>query len=268
MDIEILINNIMQSFLLPPGISLLLIIIGLFLIRFFYTAGKSCLILGFFSLFIFSLPITAQALNLILEKDKALTSSQLKQSKAGAIVVLGAGRYKNSIEYASHIDTISNNALERLRYGVYIHKQNPLPLLLSGGNPGGEIQTEAAIMKTALKDIFKLKAKWLDTASSNTWNNARFSAKILKQNNIDTIFLVTHADHIPRAKMSFEHFGIKVIAAPLGFKAQNRINQPYTIRDFLPSAYAIQLCSSAIHEFIGYAWYTIRYKWLDNETVI
>ncbi len=262
MDIEVLINNIVQTVFLPPGISIVMMLLGLFIIQRFYTTGKILLISGFALLIILSLPITAHGLNSLLETDQVLNLKRLKASKAKAIVVLGAGRYKNALEYPNKKDSISKNALERLRYAVYLHKRSGLPILVSGGSPYGRMQSEASIMQDALKNIFNLKAKWLDANSSNTWNNAKLSAKILQQNNIKNIILVTNADHLPRARLAFEHFGLNITAAPLGFKARNHRDSPYTILDLLPSANAMSLSSSAIHEFIGYTWYVIRYIWL------
>jgi len=262
MDIEIFINNMLQTFLLPPGISISIIVIALLLIKRFFLTGKILLILGFTSLCLFSLPITAQGLNYLLEQDKALTIQQLKDSDSKAIVVLGSGRYKNAIEYEDQIDAASSSVLTRLRYGSYIYKKTNLPLLLSGGSPSGETISEASLMQTALKQHFNIQAKWLDPQSSNTWNNARYSYEILSKEKIKNIILVTHADHMPRSRMAFEHFGFKVTAAPLGFKASNRIHS-YTLLDFLPSANAMKLSSSAMHEFIGYTWYTLRYKWFN-----
>ena len=258
MDIEIFINNLVQKLFLPPGMNMALMLAGLILIRRFYVTGKIFIILGFISLIIFSLPITAQGLNLILEQNEVLTPDKLKKTKAGAIIVLGAGRYSNALEYPD-TDSISKNALERLRYGVYLHKKSNIPLLVTGGNPHGELISEASIMQKALNDIFQLKAKWIEPKSSNTWNNARYSFELLKKHNIKNIILVTHADHMPRSVMAFEHFGFEVTTAPLGFKAKNK-GDGYTIMHFLPSAYAMNQCNAAMHEFIGYLWYLLRYK--------
>jgi len=263
MDIEILINQTLQTLFLPPGLSFAMMIIGLFIIRYFYATGKILIILGFASMIILSLPITAQGLNLTLEREDVLTFKQLKKSNAGAIVVLGASRYKNSIEYPDKKDSISKNALERLRYGVFLHKKSGIPLLISGGSTNGEIISEASISQTTLKELFHLKAKWLESKSINTWNNAKNSYEILNKQGIKNIILVSHADHLLRARMSFEHFGFNVTAAPLGFKAKNRGDIAYTIRDFLPSAHAMNLCSSAMHEYVGYLWYLLRYKWMS-----
>jgi len=262
MDIEILLNNILQTILLPPGLSIAMIVVGLLIIKRFYTSGKVLLIAGFSLLIILSLPISAQGLNQLLEQDKALTINELKNTKAKVIIVLGAGRYKNAIEYEEQTDSISSSALERLSYAVYLHKKTKLPLLLSGGSPRGEMLSEASIMQTTLNNKFQLKAKWLDKNSSNTWNNAKYSSEILKPLKIENIILVTHAVHLPRARMAFEHFGLKVTAAPLGFRATNKKEDSYTILDFLPSAHAMSSSSAALHEFIGYIWYLIRYKGL------
>jgi len=267
MDIEILINNIVQTFILPPGISIVLMVTGLVIIQRFYATGKLLLIFGFLLLIILSLPITAQGLNLLLEQDEILTKADIKKIKAKAIIVLGAGRYRNAIEYSEKDDAISKNALERLKYAVYIHKISKIPLLVSGGSPHGRRQSEASIMQTTLKDIFNLKAKWLDPQSPNTWHSARNALKILNKdkNKSNNILLVTHAIHMQRSKMAFEHYGFKVTPAPLGFKAKNKGEYDYTILDFLPSAGAMDSSSSALHEYIGYVWYVIRYQWFGNE---
>lgn len=262
MSNDIFLSHIMQTLLLPPGISIALLILGLIAITRFYTTGKILIILSFALLILFSLPITANILNGLLEPDDILSLKELKQTNAKAIVVLGAGRYKNALEYEKLTDSISSSALTRLSYGVYLHKKSAIPLLLSGGSPRGRLLSEASIMQTALKNMFGLKAKWLDGNSSNTWNNAKFSAQILAKHKIKNIILVTHADHIPRARMAFEHFGLTVTIAPLGFKAKNKDNG-YTLLDFLPSARAMNNSSAAMHEFIGYLWYIVRYKYLE-----
>lgn len=260
MNTEVLINGIIQTFFLPPGINFALIIIGLILIRRFYATGKSLIIIGFILLFILSLPVASIGLMRILEQDKPLTLKELKKSKAKAIIVLGAGRYSNAIEYQNQTDAISSNALTRLKYAVYLHKKSNIPLLLSGGSTHGELVSEASIMQTTLENYFNLKAKWLDSNSVNTWYNAEYSAKILATENIKDVILVTHALHMPRAKMAFESFGLNVTAAPLEFSAINKRFEDYTVLHMLPSSEAIRKSGAAMHEFIGYLWYLIRYK--------
>lgn len=262
MDIEILLNNIIQTAFLPPGISIFMMLFGLLIIQRLYTTGKILLVTGFSLLIILSLPITALGLNSFLENDKALTLQEIKNSQAKAIVILGAGRYVNALEYEKEKDSASRYVLERLRYAVYLQKHSGLPILVSGGSPFGGMQSEAALMQTVLQNTFNTKAKWLDSKSSNTWNNARYSAEILKKQGIKKVLLVTHATHMARSLMSFKHFGLEPIAAPLGFKTSRAAESGFIVLDFLPSAGAMNSTSQAMHELIGYLWYTIRYKWL------
>src|SRR5580765_1139325 len=54
---------------------------------------------------------------------------------AEAIVVLGGGRYLDAPEYGG--DTAGPSTLERLRYGAKLGRETRLPILVSGGKPGG-----------------------------------------------------------------------------------------------------------------------------------
>jgi len=40
-----------------------------------------------------------------------------------------------------------------------------------------------------------------------TWENAAFTARMLRRENVDKILLVTHAWHMPRAKVAFAAAG-------------------------------------------------------------
>ena len=49
------------------------------------------------------------------------------------------------------------------------------------------------------------------------------------------IYLVTHAWHMPRAQLAFEHAGFSVIPAPTGYTTRFEL----TVLDFLPDADAL-----------------------------
>ncbi len=53
--------------------------------------------------------------------------------------------------------------------------------------------------------------------SQNTWENARYTAQLMKKLGLQKIFLVTDAAHMPRAIYAFDHNGVQPIAAPTGF---------------------------------------------------
>jgi uncharacterized SAM-binding protein YcdF (DUF218 family) len=59
-------------------------------------------------------------------------------------------------------------------------------------------------MKLVLEQELGLSPRWLEGQSNTTQENAKFSARILKDEGIKTIYLVTHFWHMPQAKTVFE----------------------------------------------------------------
>jgi uncharacterized SAM-binding protein YcdF (DUF218 family) len=122
-------------------------------------------------------------------------------------------------------------------------------VLLSGGSVHGN--EHRSLAETMAFDLFKgfgIKAKWLETKSKTTSENAHFSYTILGAIKKSSIVLVTSSSHMMRAKWSFERAGFHVLPAPTGFID----TEPPTARSFLPNAHSLQLSSDVIHEWLGY----------------
>ena len=169
-----------------------------------------------------------------------------------AIVVLSGGRIPIAREY-TNFDTVNATTLERLRYASRLAKVHQLPILLSGGSVNGERQSEAALMKVALETDFGVQTSWLEENSKNTFENAKFSKKILKENSIEKVLLVTHAYHMPRAMWCFEDVGLKPVPAPTVFYKRN--TSVAELDDYVPTAGALKQTKMAIHEMMGKLWY-------------
>lgn len=179
-----------------------------------------------------------------------------------AIVVLGGGRRlgaQDSSEYGNQ--DLGKESLERVRLAAKVAKQTSLPILTTGGLPDarGESQSidqaEAAIMALVLKNEYGLSVKWIEDQSHTTQENAVYSAKLLKAEGVDHIYLVTQFWHMPRAQKIFEKQGFKVFPIAQGYQASQR----YTPLDFYPSAQGINLTRQIWHESLGAVWYAIRY---------
>jgi uncharacterized SAM-binding protein YcdF (DUF218 family) len=133
--------------------------------------------------------------------------------------------------------------------------------LTTGGLPDarGESQSidqsEAAIMALVLKNEYGLSVKWIEDQSHTTQENAVYSAKLLKPEGVDHIYLVTQFWHMPRAQKIFEKQGFKVFPIAQGYQASQR----YTPLDFYPSAQGMTLTRQIWHESLGAVWYAIRY---------
>jgi uncharacterized SAM-binding protein YcdF (DUF218 family) len=100
-----------------------------------------------------------------------------------------------------------------LRYGARLARKTGLPILVTGGAPGGRTP-EAQLMKSVLEEEFHIPVQWVENASLDTRQNARNSAGLLQPAGIRRILLVTHAAHMRRARNAFESQGFVVTAAP------------------------------------------------------
>jgi len=175
----------------------------------------------------------------------------------GAIVVLGAGRYNNAPEYGN-TDTAGHLAMMRLRYAERLREQTGLPILTSGGRPRGELKAEAELMHDTLKSAFEGLARWTESKSRNTLENAVCSQFILEGQGIDHVFLVTHATHMPRSVYAFRKAGLTVTPAPTGF-LRDTFGNATVWETWLPNMEALQLSRTALHEWLGLLYYKMVY---------
>lgn len=175
-----------------------------------------------------------------------LSDQRLKDEKPGAVVVLSAGRNRGAPEYGG--DTVDRLTLERLRYAARVARQTGLPVLVSGGGraPANQIPI-AALMKQTLEQDFDVSVRWKEDRSKNTFENALFSAHILKKEGILSTILVTSAFHMRRAQEAFETAGISIIPAATDFTS----NGDFGWRHLLPTSSNLNNSAYALHEIIG-----------------
>ncbi|HEU0289570.1 MAG TPA: YdcF family protein, partial [Burkholderiales bacterium] len=108
--------------------------------------------------------------------------------------------------------------------------------------------------KQVLEADFHVPVQWMEQGSNNTLENARLSYSILAAAGVRRIYLVTHAWHMPRAKLAFERAGFAVIPAPTGYTTRYEL----TALDFLPGADALYRSNRFFRESIGIGWYHLR----------
>lgn len=251
-------SKIEALWLLPPGIIIAVALLGFLVQIRWVLIGSFIVFLSIAALLILSLPLTGhQLMQGIESRFPPLRLAAAPEGPApGAIVVLGGGRYTDAVEYGEG-DSVNQRTLERLRYGVYLHRLTNLPILVTGGAPYGERTSEAELMQAALTRDFQVEARWVEGKSANTYENARYSKAILAEAGIRRVYLVTHASHMPRAVWVFENMGISTVPAPLGFTKLNK--QDRETLGYLPSAHGLQLSSAALRERLGLAWYQHKY---------
>lgn len=245
-----LIRNAIAAALLPPGSLILVLVCGLALARRHRNLGRSLIALGLVSLYALSTQYVADSLLQTLEPPPLGPAAKIE---AQAIVVLGAGTYFSAPEYGG--TTSGSHALVRLRYAAHLQRKTGKPLLVSGGSPEGAGVGEAVHMQEVLQREFQVPVKWVEDQSHTTLENARLSYAMLRAQGIRTVYLVTQAWHMPRARLAFEHAGFIVIPAATDYATRFRL----TALDFLPAARALRDSSLYFRELIGIASYRLQF---------
>lgn len=253
MSIGWIINSAAGAILLLPVNLVLLCVLGLWLRRRRPRAGKTLIALALITLVLLSTRPGATLLIAPLEKRNPSPSSA-QMAGAQAIVVLGGGRLSAAPEYAG-ADVISATTLQRVRYTARLYRETGLPVLATGGSPDGAPTSEAELIAQALRE-YAVPVKWVERESDNTAENALFSARLLRADNVKKILLVTDALHMQRSKRIFAQTGLEVVATPTIFYTASR----WTPDDFLPKAIWLQRSSYALHEWIGLVWYQLRHR--------
>jgi len=244
-------NSFATALVVPPLALLPVTLAGAALGWRWRRAGLVLAGIGAGLLLLLSLPAVSG--NLLVSLEHGLPLVPPAQDPPQAIVILSA----DAVHVAGpHGFGVGPLTLERLAAGAALYRRVHLPILVTGGRPqAGGGPSLAGRMATVLVQDFRVPVRWQETRSSNTWQNAAFSAAILAHQNIRSIYLVTHAWHMRRALFCFRHFGFTVTAAPVHLDR----TPTAVLSDFAPSVTAWAESYYAFHEWIGIVWYRLRY---------
>lgn len=251
------IRFILKQLFMPPGLLLLLLLLGFLLRRRYPRVSVVCFFSGFLGLLLMSLPLTVEWGARQLEPQQPLKPAEWAglARRADAIVVLGAGRVRG--DRAWDEDQPGLMARERIRYAARLAKASGLPVLTSGGLHYGTPPSEARIMARSLLDDYGVTARWEEGRSRTTWENAQFSAEMLREAGIRRVVLVTSAIHMPRSVWSFEKAGFEVVPAPSGYIGTD---DAVPMGGWLPEGRAIWQSGQLLNEAIGLVGYRLFYR--------
>ena len=201
-------------------------------------------------LYLVAMPVTADLL-IRWSATIALDEPTLPSDKPpGAIVVLSADVRRSGTPGVP--DSVGQLTLERLAEAARQWRRLGLPILVSGGPADAPL---AALMSRVLQEDFRVPVKWREERSQNTFENALYSAEILRDAGIHGALVIAHPWDMARALWSFREVGYPVVPSPTSEGA----SPPLSMAAFLPQVPALLESHYALHELIGLAWYRVRY---------
>ncbi|MGH7880423.1 MAG: YdcF family protein, partial [Candidatus Binataceae bacterium] len=239
----IALKTLLRTLILPPAGPLILAAAGAWLLGrrtggAARRTGWTLLVAGLTALWLLSTPVVGDALSRLAQRYPALDLA--RPVRAQAIVILGGGEaWSTAPEYAD--PAAGFELLERLNYGAFVARRTRLPVLVSG------TARETLAMRSTLARDFGIQTRWVDDRSRDTFENARFSARLLKPAGVTRILLVTSANHEWRAVQEFASAGLTVDPAPVN------VWTPHTrgVIDYVPGPLALLHSSEALHEILG-----------------
>ncbi|HOU89736.1 MAG TPA: YdcF family protein [Polyangiaceae bacterium] len=125
----------------------------------------------------------------------------------GALVVLGCRVEPDG--------TPGPAALRRLTRAAEAHDEHRVPVLLSGGRSwAGMVEATAFRSWLVNQGGVPETLTWIECCSLSTAENARCSARILAEQHVRRVGLVTCDWHLPRALRAFRRAGLEAVPVP------------------------------------------------------
>lgn len=181
----------------------------------------------------------------------------VEQEQYDVVVVLSGMTYPD-LTYQEQIQF--NGAAERFIEPIRLYHQKKVKkILLSGGsgsliNP--ELKETPALRELAMQLKVADKDLLIEAASRNTFENAKFTAEMLKERfNDPSVLLITSASHMKRAAACFEKQGISTDLYPVDL--QTNPNHRSFIKEAIPSTGALNVWTTFFHELFGYVAYWV-----------
>jgi uncharacterized SAM-binding protein YcdF (DUF218 family) len=246
-----LLSKFLNWFVYP----LSLLFLGLFVVLVFYRRrytrwGLACLLLLLYGM---SAMITVKPLMHWLEGPRPVP--ELRQHYDVAIVLTGMVALRRS--RPGHLEF--SESVERILEGISLVKQgiaNKLLITGGSGDPFNRGLSEARVLRTfALEFGLRDEQVLVEETSRNTYESAVNTAQILRAGNYRQLVLITSAAHMSRAAAVFHKQGLFPQSYPVDFQTDGG---SIDLFDFIPSVYALDVMTDAVHELVGLAMYRLQ----------
>ena len=247
-----LIKFIYTALLFPPG----LYIIGLLGLA-YWSYRRNRAVAGW----IFALALAVYISSTGLVANAVIHSLEDRYSPppeiAGDVIIVLGGGATLDTPNVDGLGHVFGNSANRLITAVRLYRQLDVPIIVSGGKVLATTGVEADIAKMIMKGLGVPDSKIIpENTSLNTTQNAENCARLLQQQGFRHPVLVTSAFHMERAVWQFQKVGVTVVPYPTDYLTN--VAYTITVRDFWPSANALDMLTLGLKEYLGIAairWY-------------
>lgn len=138
----------------------------------------------------------------------------------------------------------------RLGFGYQLYRQGRAPIIVLSSD-----RTGAASMAASLETHgIPATSLRIDSRANTTYENAFYTSRLLRQDHLQRVLLVTSPYHMPRALAAFRKQGIDTIPAPT-----QPISPISTVESqWLPRRRSQYLAQRYLHEYVGFLTYWLR----------
>ncbi len=238
----------------PIPLVLLLIIGVLFWRR--PILGRFLVTVTAFALLALCLPVVGRWLEAPLTSAAPLYDASIPDPNT-AILVPTAGIFSD----ATGDWWAASEGIIRAAAGRKFHETTGMPLLIVGGRPTGETESEAAVTAQAVGLVTSVgqpvTGVYIETAARNSTETAAAAHPILDQLGIEHVVLITAPTHVARMAASLRHYGYRV-SAHLERHAVVPDEPLGALAPYIPSGDGLSRSTGAAREYVGIVWYLLR----------
>jgi len=239
-----------MQFLAPPLGFIWLSVLGLLFS--FRRFGRGCMILGLMLLFLFSIPGLGMLVTMpLLETNTEWSVDDLKDAEA--IVVPTGGYFPDEIRFVS-----GEHSIRRGDYGLWLHQQTGLPLVLTGGRT---YHPEAPAESEVLREFLNLNPEsvWAEKKSMNSFEHAVNLEKGFSERGwAKRIVLVSSAMHMVRLSAGFRARGFEVIQVSIHDHIAEFKQEAGFWEHVFPSWQGLAITRRAFYSYAGILTYLVR----------
>ena len=247
-------HKLLPVFVLPIGITVLLVLLGLRRKWRWLGVVAAVVLLGS------SMPVVGMWA--IGQLESHYPALRIDEAPTADLVLVLSGTMGAPNRGAGYVPNWGD-AMERFEAGVLLMQARKAPLLMfTGARTGtaGEEDTEGAIMRRLATERGVAAEKILLTGEvANTADEARQLAQFAAEHGVKRVLLVTSAWHLPRTMRQFRRAGVEIVAFPVDYRSMRGVGvwREKRLTDFLPSAGGLEMTETALRECYGLAFYTV-----------